>query len=426
MLAAGLGLVLAACGGEADQNGEADPAEGTEEADGTEEAGGSEDAEPEQDATSDEDRLHVVATTSILGDMIDNLVDDEAEVTVLMPPGTDPHGYEPSADDGRVLREADLVVANGLDLEENLISVLEAAEEEGVEVFEVADQLDPIDFDWDGPGHDHGHDDDDGHGHDDDDGHGHDDDDGHGHDDDDGHGHDDDDGHGHDDDDGHGHDDDDGHGHDDDDGHGHDDDDGHGHDDDDHGHDHDHDGGDPHFWLDPLRSAEGVELIADRIAEASAAIDADDLEQRATSYGDELRELDELMAARFETVPEDDRQLVTNHDALGYLADRYDFEVLGTVIPGATTQAEQDPSGFAELIETVEEADVPAIFAENTDSTTLAEQLQSEVVGRGDVDVEVVRIYTDALGEEGSGAETYLGLLDTTSTLITEALGGEA
>jgi zinc/manganese transport system substrate-binding protein len=391
-LAAGLGLVLAACGGEADQNGEADPAEGTEEADGTEEAGGSEDAEPEQDATSDEDRLHVVATTSILGDMIDNLVDDEAEVTVLMPPGTDPHGYEPSADDGRVLREADLVVANGLDLEENLISVLEAAEEEGVEVFEVADQLDPIDFDWDGPGHDHGHDDDDGHGHDDDDGHGHDDDDGHGHDDDDGHGHDDDDGHGHDDDD----------------------------------HDHDHDGGDPHFWLDPLRSAEGVELIAERIAEASAAIDADELEQRATSYGDELRELDETMAARFETVPEDDRQLVTNHDALGYLADRYGFEVLDTVIPGATTQAEQDPSGFAELIETVEEADVPAIFAENTDSTTLAEQLQSEVVGRGDVDVEVVRIYTDALGEEGSGAETYLGLLDTTSTLITEALGGEA
>jgi zinc/manganese transport system substrate-binding protein len=375
-LAAGLGLVLAACGGEADQNGEADPAEGTEEADGTEEAGGSEDAEPEQDATSDEDRLHVVATTSILGDMIDNLVDDEAEVTVLMPPGTDPHGYEPSADDGRVLREADLVVANGLDLEENLISVLEAAEEEGVEVFEVADQLDPIDFDWDGPGHDHGHDDDDGHGHDDDDGHGHDDDDGHGHDDDD--------------------------------------------------HDHDHDGGDPHFWLDPLRSAEGVELIAERIAEASAAIDADELEQRATSYGDELRELDETMAARFETVPEDDRQLVTNHDALGYLADRYGFEVLDTVIPGATTQAEQDPSGFAELIETVEEADVPAIFAENTDSTTLAEQLQSEVVGRGDVDVEVVRIYTDALGEEGSGAETYLGLLDTTSTLITEALGGEA
>jgi zinc/manganese transport system substrate-binding protein len=42
----------------------------------------------------------------------------------------------------------------------------------------------------------------------------------------------------------------------------------------------------------------------------------------------------------FETIPADNRKLVTNHDALGYLADRYDFEVLGTVIPGSSTQAE--------------------------------------------------------------------------------------
>jgi len=144
---------------------------------------------------------------------------------------------------------------------------------------------------------------------------------------------------------------------------------------------------------------------------------------RADAYVEELMEVHEEMEAMFATIPDANRQLVTNHDALGYLAVRYDFEVLGTVIPGSSTQADADPRGFSELIATVEEADVPAVFAENTDSTVLAEQLASEVIGRGDLDIEVVRIYTDALGEEGSGAETYLGLLRTTAELITDALG---
>jgi zinc/manganese transport system substrate-binding protein len=378
-LAAALGLLLAACGGEV-----ADDTEGDET------GAGSEDADAADDAQAG-DRLHIVATTSILGDIVGQLVGDDAEVTVIMPPGADPHAYEPSAQDGAILREADLVVANGLMLEENLVSALEAVEDEGGNIFELADELDPIDFDWDGPD-DHGHDDDD-HGHDDDDhGHSHDDDD-------------------------HGHDDDD-HGHDDDD-HGHDDDD-HGHDDhDDHGHSHDED---PHVWFDPIRMGDGVGMIAAEIAAVDTTLDAAEWDARAEAYVAELMEVHEEMEAMFAEIAEEDRQLVTNHDALGYLAVRYDFEVLGTVIPGSSTQADADPRGFSELIATVEEADVPAVFAENTDSTVLAEQLASEVIGRSDLQIEVVRIYTDALGDEGSGAETYLGLLRTTSELITEAL----
>ncbi|TVR26032.1 MAG: hypothetical protein EA387_03070, partial [Nitriliruptor sp.] len=249
------------------------------------------------------------------------------------------------------------------------------------------------------------------------------------HDDDDhGHSHDDDDhGHSHDDDD-HGHDDDD-HGHSHDDDHGHDDDDhGHSHDDDEHGHDddhgHDHGEEDPHFWFDPLRTADGVLLLAEEIAAVDTVLEPEEWMARAEAYADELRALDAELVELFDTIPAGNRNLVTNHDALGYLAYRYDLEVLGTVIPGATTQAEADPRSFSELIETVERAGVDVVFAENTDSTVLAEQLASEVVGRTDVEVEVVRIYTDALGEPGSGAETYPGLLRTTSTLIVEALDG--
>jgi ABC-type Zn uptake system ZnuABC Zn-binding protein ZnuA len=373
-------LVLAACGTD------------TEVPASTDEAGG-------QAVTSD---LLVVATTSILGDIVEQLVGDDGTVEVIMPPGADPHGFQASASDAALLREADLVVANGLQLEESLISALAAAEEEGVRVLEVADQLDPIEFGAGAPA-DHGHDEDDGHGHEEDDGHGHEEDDGHGHEEDDGHGHEDDDGHGHEDDDEHGHEDDDGHGHEDDDGHA-------------------HGPEDPHVWFDPIRMVDAIGLIVAELAEVDDHLDAEEWERRGEDYADQLLTVHDEMVDELASIPDDRRKLVTNHDALGYLAHRYGFEVLGTVIPGSSTQAEADARQFSQLIETVEEAAVPAVFAENTDSTVLAEQLASEVVGRSDLEVEVVSLYTDALGEPGSGAETYLGLLRTTSQRIAEAL----
>jgi zinc/manganese transport system substrate-binding protein len=405
---AALGLVLAACGTAASSDSSeteavAESADAGD--DGTAEA--SDAAQSEEEA----ERLQIVATTSIIGDIVSTLVQDDAEVTVIMPPGADPHGFEPSASDGRVLREADLVVANGLMLEESLVSVLDAVEEEGGNVFTLADKLDPIPF-----GGDHAHSgDEDDHGHGDEDDHGHGDEDDHGHGDGDDHGHGDGDDHGHGDGDDHGHGDEDDHGHGDEDDHGHGDEDDHAH---------DHGSEDPHFWFDPLRAADGVLLLAAEIAALDTNLDAAEWTARAEAYADELREIDAEMAAMFETIPADNRILVTNHDALGYLADRYDFTILGTVVPGASTQAETDSRSFAALIEAVESAGVEVVFAENTDSTVLAEQLASEVVGRGDLEVEVVRLYTDGLGEPGSGAESYLGLLRTTTGLITEALGG--
>jgi ABC-type Zn uptake system ZnuABC Zn-binding protein ZnuA len=205
-------------------------------------------------------------------------------------------------------------------------------------------------------------------------------------------------------------------------GHGHgDEDDGHGHgDEDDHGHDHGPE--DPHVWFDPVRMADGVRLLAAELAEVDDHLDADEWEQRGDAYAEEVLAVHEELVELFASIADDDRKLVTNHDALGYLADRYGFEVLGTVIPGSSTQAEADARQFSQLIRTVEEAQVTAVFAENTDSTTLAEQLASEVAGRGDLEIEVVRLYTDALGEPGSGAETYLDLLRTTGQRITDAL----
>jgi zinc/manganese transport system substrate-binding protein len=350
------------------------------------------DAASEADAAAPP--VQVVATTSILGDVVAQLVGDDGEVTVLMGPGVDPHGYAPSARDAAMMREADLVVANGLQLEESLVSTIEATAEAGVPVFELAPLVDPIEFAADGGADDHGHDDEaDDHGHDD------------------------------------GADD---HGHDGADDHGHADEaDDQGHDDgvDDHGHDegvddhaHDHGPEDPHVWFDAQRMATGVELLAAELAEVAPQVDADEWQARGEAYAEQLREIDAELEDAFAAVPDDRRVMVTNHDSLGYLAARYDLDVVGTVIPGSSTQVEADPRQFAALIDVVEERDIRVVFAENTDSTRLAEQLASESLGRADVELEVVQIATDALGEPGSPTDSYLGLLRETGVTIATTL----
>jgi zinc/manganese transport system substrate-binding protein len=88
----------------------------------------------------------VVATTNILGDVARELVGDEAEVLTLMPPNADPHSFEISAQTAARLRDAELIVANGLGLEEGLAAHVEAAEGDGVPVFLAGDHLDVLDY----------------------------------------------------------------------------------------------------------------------------------------------------------------------------------------------------------------------------------------------------------------------------------------
>lgn len=105
-------------------------------------------------------RKTVVATTAILGAVVSDVVGDAADVVVLVPNGTDPHDWEPSAKDVEAINDADLVVANGLDLEEKLVDTLENAERDGVRVFHATDHIDALDGETHGDEaktDDHGH-----------------------------------------------------------------------------------------------------------------------------------------------------------------------------------------------------------------------------------------------------------------------------
>lgn len=95
----------------------------------------------------------IVVTTSILGAVVTDVVGDAAEVSVLVPNGTDPHDWEPSAQDIEALNGADLVVANGLDLEEKLVEALDAAESSGTRVFHATDHIEPLAGDEHGDDH---------------------------------------------------------------------------------------------------------------------------------------------------------------------------------------------------------------------------------------------------------------------------------
>ena len=85
-------------------------------------------------------------TTSIWADVVENIVGDDANVQTIIPIGADAHDFAPSSQDVAAIQTADLVVANGLGLEEGLEDVLEAAEADGVNVLEVAPLVNPIPF----------------------------------------------------------------------------------------------------------------------------------------------------------------------------------------------------------------------------------------------------------------------------------------
>ncbi|MFJ7289736.1 metal ABC transporter solute-binding protein, Zn/Mn family [Curtobacterium sp. NPDC098951] len=97
-------------------------------------------------AAPGQDRPLVAVTTNILGDVVSEVVGDAAEVMVLMPAGADPHSFEVSAQEAARLRTADLVVENGLGLEEGVSRHVRAAADDGVPVFTAGDAVEALEW----------------------------------------------------------------------------------------------------------------------------------------------------------------------------------------------------------------------------------------------------------------------------------------
>jgi zinc/manganese transport system substrate-binding protein len=173
---------------------------------------------------------------------------------------------------------------------------------------------------------------------------------------------------------------------------------------------------DPHVWTNP----ENVMLWTLRIRDALSQADPTNAETyaaNASAYLETLRALDanELLPL-VETLPVESRVLVTNHETLGYFAVHYGFELIGVVLEGGTTVAEPSAAEVAALIDTIRSADVHAIFAENTTSTTLIQRVAE------DTDITIVTLYSDSLGDAESSASTYLDYMRYNVQTIVTAL----
>ena len=182
------------------------------------------------------------------------------------------------------------------------------------------------------------------------------------------------------------------------------------------GHAHHHHGThDPHFWFDPIR----VKIAVDEIAARLAAIDpenADFYRQNASEYGKKLDELHAWTQEQVSAVAPERRLLVTSHDSLSYFAELYGFEIVGLVIPSLATDVEPSAAHIAGLVDVIREHNVPALFGETTVSDKLAQAVARETGAT------VVQLYSGSLGEEGSGADTYLGMVRSNVERIVEAL----
>jgi zinc/manganese transport system substrate-binding protein len=318
--ATGLALLLAACGG-----------------------GGSDSASPSAEGTPT-----IVATTTVMGSIAGEVAECAGgSVTTVIPVGADPHDFSPSSADVATMVGADVVIANGLGLEEGLQDALGSASEDGARVIEIAPLVDPIEF----GGHSH-------------------------------------------------------------------EDEAHSDEGDAHSEDEDHAHGslDPHVWFDMNRMADAATIIGDALAETGGETYASCGQQLA----DEIRAAEGEVRALLESVPADKRVLVTDHDALGYLAEEYGYEIAGVVIPGGSTLAEPSSAELSALVETIRAEGVTSIFANTSESGALAEAVAAEAGSS----VKVVTLYIEGPGGPGSGAETYVDMMRENARLIAEALRG--
>jgi ABC-type Zn uptake system ZnuABC Zn-binding protein ZnuA len=259
----------------------------------------------------------VIVVESFLADIAQNVAGERFNVEVLIPPGSDPHTFQPTPQDVTKIANSQLLIANGAGLEDWLQEILDNAGGERL-VIEAADSLlsestRP---------------------------------------------------------------------------------------------------GDPHFWLDPNYVIHYAEQIRDGYILIDPAGEKD-YTQNAADYILQLEELDSWIEGQFEKIPSESRMLVTNHESFGYFADRYGFEIIGTIIPNVSTGTSPSAQQLVGLIETIKATNTTAIFLESGTNPELAEQVAREAG---------VKVIKDLLTHSVDPPGGYIEMMKYNTLAIVEAL----
>ena len=173
-----------------------------------------------------------------------------------------------------------------------------------------------------------------------------------------------------------------------------------------------HEAGDPHFWLDPNLVITYVENIRDGLTTADPE-GAEVYKANADAYIAQLKELDSWIQSQVDTLSPEERLLVTNHEALGYFADRYGFAVIGAVVPSLSSEASPSAQEMADLVDQIKTSSATTIFLDASDNPSLAEQIAREA------GVKVITgLHLESLTAAGGPAPTYIDMMKFNTELI--------
>lgn len=289
---------------------------------------------PQQNAgkTAKEGKLNVVATTTMLYDLVKVIGGDKVQVEPLMPAGVDPHLYEASAGDVEKLNKSDVVVYNGLHLEGKMGEVFANLSKQNKNVICVEDGIDKSVLLQD---------------------------------------------------------------------------------------EEDASIPDPHVWFDAMIWKQAAKHVEAKLSEIDAA-NKDKYAANYESYAKELDDLHKYITDRVNELPENQRVLITAHDAFRYFGKGYNFQVRG--LQGISTVAEAGTSDVSDLATFIAENQIKAIFVESSVPAKNIEALQEAVKAKG-FDVQIGgELYSDSLGDEKDGNETYIKTCKANIDTIVNAL----
>jgi len=266
------------------------------------------------------EKLKVVASFSILGDMVQQVTGDLAEITTIVGPDADAHVYTPNVDDARAVTNANVIFVNGLGFETWSKTLIETSGTKA-KVFVATQGITPLKVDGEI---------------------------------------------------------------------------------------------DPHAWNALTNGVIYVRNIAKAMAEADPK-NAKAYDANASAYIAKLEKLHKRTVTELNALPEDNRTVVTAHDAFGYLANAYKLKFLAP--QGIDTEAEPSAKELAKLIDQLKREKVAALFVENITSPALVEQIAKETglkIGG--------RLFSDALSVKGGPATSYLAMFEHNLGVILKAL----
>jgi ABC-type Zn uptake system ZnuABC Zn-binding protein ZnuA len=301
--------------------------------------------EPEQEPAAPEVNsvevaaIKVLASTTFLADIAQNVAGDRTNVESLLPLGADPHAYQAVPSDVMKITESNVLVLNGLEYEQFIESLLENADGEQL-VITASEGLEPHPME-EHEGEEHAEEEGE--------------------------------------------------------------------------EEHGHEAGDPHMWLDPNLVATYVDNIRDGLSEADPE-GAETYAANADAYIAQLKDLDAFIREQVEIIPAERRLLITSHEAMGYFAEQYGFEIVDTILPSFSSEAGASAQEIANSIEAIRTSGAPAIFLGEVENPALAEQIASET-GAKVVDTLYLETLTD-----GEPAPTYLDMMKYNVTQIVEGL----